>query len=222
MKQELTTAAWVQASALNDPLTTHLPAWKHNYTHLEDTPLVLLADAQAMLDAKDAEIAALKSTIEAERDLNQRLRVLPFLSDRIVALITAYGDARADEDVPATVRTLADLIHEARRIMIAAPQAATDKDAEIAALRKACEASEQCITDLLEVYGNGGSMLILDEAVKSLKNDALKLVRKAMAQAVQPCSTCQGRGYTDPGDPETGATHLDYPCHACDGRAVQP
>lgn len=33
------------------------------------------------------------------------------------------------------------------------------------------------------------------------------------------CGTCQGRGHTDAGDPETGATHLDYPCPACHGPA---
>ena len=115
MKQELTTAAWVQASALNDPLTTHLPAWKHNYTHLEDTPLVLLADAQAMLDAKDAEIAALKSTIEAERDLNQRLRVLPFSGHRV------NGVRVQTVDLSTLVRDAASLLSDVSAFMTLQP-----------------------------------------------------------------------------------------------------
>lgn len=49
-------------------------------------------------------------------------------------------------------------------------------------LLAACQAAEQCITDLVEVYGRGCSMLVLDEAVKSLRDDALKLIVKAIAK----------------------------------------
>lgn len=44
-------------------------------------------------------------------------------------------------------------------------------------------AAEQCIADFIEVYTRGASMVVLDEAVKSLKNDALKAVRAAIAKA---------------------------------------
>lgn len=50
-------------------------------------------------------------------------------------------------------------------------------------LLAACEATEQCIVDFIDVYKRGCSMLILDEAVKSLRDDALRLVRKALAEA---------------------------------------
>lgn len=45
---------------------------------------------------------------------------------------------------------------------------------------EALKASQQCITDFLDVYGRGCSMLVLDEAVKSLRDDALRLVRRAL------------------------------------------
>jgi hypothetical protein len=54
------------------------------------------------------------------------------------------------------------------------------------ALLAAAKASEQCIVDFLEIYKNGGSMLAMDEAVKSLKNDALKQVRAAIAKQTAP------------------------------------
>lgn len=46
-------------------------------------------------------------------------------------------------------------------------------------------------------------------------------LRERIAQEIRPlsspapCKTCRGLGYTDAGDPETGATHLDYPCPDC-------
>lgn len=46
--------------------------------------------------------------------------------------------------------------------------------------RKALEAAEQCITDLLEVYTRGCSMQTLDLAVGELKRDALPLIRAAL------------------------------------------
>lgn len=118
----------------------------------------------------DAEPAQWPQTTFAE--------VLPFLSDRIVALITAYGDARADEDVPATVRTLADLIHEARRIMIAAPQAATDKDAEIAALKADKANLAEHLVDILAEVEQG--------AIPNDDDPWWTTCRAAIAQAVQP------------------------------------
>lgn len=45
---------------------------------------------------------------------------------------------------------------------------------------EALKASQQCITDFLDVYGCGCSMLVLDDAVKSLRDDALRLVRRAL------------------------------------------
>lgn len=47
---------------------------------------------------------------------------------------------------------------------------------------EALKASQQCITDFLDVYGRHCSMLILDEAVKSLRNDALRLVNKCLSK----------------------------------------
>lgn len=38
--------------------------------------------------------------------------------------------------------------------------------------------------------------------------------------AAQPCPECKGRGYTDSGDPETGATMYDYICEGCVGSGV--
>lgn len=35
------------------------------------------------------------------------------------------------------------------------------------------------------------------------------------APTAPTCPACKGRGYTDAGDPETGATKLDYPCTEC-------
>lgn len=52
-------------------------------------------------------------------------------------------------------------------------------------LLTACQAAEQCITDLFDVYGRGCSMLVLDEAVKSLRDDALKLIKQAVAKATK-------------------------------------
>lgn len=51
-----------------------------------------------------------------------------------------------------------------------------------AELEAACRASEQCIVDFLEVYKRGAAMLVLDEAVKSLRDDALRSVRKALTR----------------------------------------
>lgn len=48
----------------------------------------------------------------------------------------------------------------------------------------ALHASVQCISDLLDVYGRGCSMVVLDEAVKSCRDDALKLARAALKKAV--------------------------------------
>lgn len=50
-------------------------------------------------------------------------------------------------------------------------------------LVEACKANEQCIEDFLQVYQRGASMLVLDEAVKSLRDDGLKVTRRALAQA---------------------------------------
>lgn len=52
----------------------------------------------------------------------------------------------------------------------------------LAALR----ANEQCIADFVEMYKRGCSNIVMDEAVKSLKNDALKLTRAAIADLSQP------------------------------------
>jgi hypothetical protein len=46
-------------------------------------------------------------------------------------------------------------------------------------MHEACEAAQQCIQDLLDVYSRGCSMLVLDEAVKSLRDDALRKMKAA-------------------------------------------
>ncbi|MCX6217578.1 hypothetical protein [Spirosoma sp.] len=46
-------------------------------------------------------------------------------------------------------------------------------------------AAQQCIRDMVDVYGRGASMLVLDEAVKDLKNDAGKLVNAAIKKATE-------------------------------------
>lgn len=47
---------------------------------------------------------------------------------------------------------------------------------------EALKASQQCIADFLDVYGRGCSMLVLDEAVKSLRDDALPLVKRCLTK----------------------------------------
>jgi hypothetical protein len=59
-------------------------------------------------------------------------------------------------------------------------------------LLAAAEAAQQCIADLLEVYGNGGSMAALDLAVKSLRADAGKRVSSAIAKAITPPPSSRG------------------------------
>lgn len=49
-------------------------------------------------------------------------------------------------------------------------------------LLEASKASKQCITDFIEIYKRGASNIVMDEAVKSLRDDALKLVRAAIKQ----------------------------------------
>ncbi len=46
---------------------------------------------------------------------------------------------------------------------------------------EALKAAQQCITDFLDVYGRGCSMLVLDEAAKSLRNDALPLINRCLS-----------------------------------------
>lgn len=58
------------------------------------------------------------------------------------------------------------------------------EDRTVAALR----ASEQCIEDFLDVYKRGCSMLVLDEAVKSLRDDALRRVKVALQLRVEAAS----------------------------------
>lgn len=45
---------------------------------------------------------------------------------------------------------------------------------------EALEAAQQCITDFIDVYKRGCSLLILDEAVKSLRDDALRKIKKVL------------------------------------------
>lgn len=45
---------------------------------------------------------------------------------------------------------------------------------------EALRASEQCIEDFLDVYKRGCSMLVMDEAVKDLRDDALRSVKAAL------------------------------------------
>lgn len=47
----------------------------------------------------------------------------------------------------------------------------------------AVEAANQCITDFIEVYKKGASMLVFDQAVISLREDALANVKSALAKA---------------------------------------
>lgn len=50
-------------------------------------------------------------------------------------------------------------------------------------LLAACKAAQQCIVDFIELYKRDGAKLVLDEAVKSLRDDALYLARAAIAKA---------------------------------------
>lgn len=49
---------------------------------------------------------------------------------------------------------------------------------------QALHAAEQCMSDVLTYYQNGCSILVMDEAMKSLKNDGLKLVKAARKMKV--------------------------------------
>lgn len=51
------------------------------------------------------------------------------------------------------------------------------------ALVEACKANEQCIVDVIALYKAGCSNLVMDEAIKSLRDDALKLTRAALERA---------------------------------------
>ena len=44
----------------------------------------------------------------------------------------------------------------------------------------ALESAKQCIEDAVDVYSRGGSMIILDEAMRSLKYDALPRIKAAL------------------------------------------
>lgn len=50
---------------------------------------------------------------------------------------------------------------------------------------QALDAAEQCIVDVLEVYRRNSIGLVLKEAMKSLKHDALPMVRAARTALVQ-------------------------------------
>lgn len=50
-------------------------------------------------------------------------------------------------------------------------------------MQEALEATQQCITDFLALYGRGCALIVLDEAVKSLRDDALVQVRAALLDA---------------------------------------
>ena len=97
-------------------------------------------------------------TVPAYRDL--------YIDDargRSIALVCTVDDSQAEEGIT----------KEATGALLAS---APD-------LYAAAEAALQCITDFLEVYKRGGSMLVMDEAVKSLRDDALRLTRAALAKA---------------------------------------
>lgn len=47
--------------------------------------------------------------------------------------------------------------------------------------KEALEANEQCINDFIELYKRGCANTVMDEAVKSLRDDALKSTRNALA-----------------------------------------
>ena len=53
---------------------------------------------------------------------------------------------------------------------------------------KALHAAEQCMSDVYEYYKNGVSNTVMDEAMKSLKNDGLKLVKQARAALTPPAA----------------------------------
>ena len=84
-----------------------------------------------------------------------------------------------------------ELKHMLNSALAAAPDAALSQPvqpadnckllAEIEVLREALKSNEQCVTDFIEVYKRGASMLFMDEAVKSLRDDGLKLARAALA-----------------------------------------
>jgi hypothetical protein len=62
---------------------------------------------------------------------------------------------------------------------------------------EALKAAHQCITDFLDVYGRGCSVLVLDQAAKSLKNDALKLVNRCLAKPELEAAQADGRTYSE-------------------------
>lgn len=62
---------------------------------------------------------------------------------------------------------------------------------------EALKAAQQCITDFLDVYGRGCSVLVLDQAAKSLKNDALKLVNRCLAKPELEAAQADGRTYSE-------------------------
>lgn len=62
---------------------------------------------------------------------------------------------------------------------------------------EALKAAQQCITDFLDVYGRGCSVLVLDEAAKSLKHDALKLVDRCLAKPKLEAAQSDGRTYAE-------------------------
>lgn len=90
---------------------------------------------------------------------------------RNVACMSGFNvcDLAAD-DIEALEKENALLLAERDRLRAA--------NAELVA---ACDASNQCISDFLEVYKNDAPMVIFDMAVKDLRDDARKLVRAAIA-----------------------------------------
>ena len=98
------------------------------------------------------------------------------------ALHTQVEQAEEREKVvTATYQAQQHSYRELEAVYSACVEDKQQAEAENARLRAACEVSEQCINDFIEVYKRDCSLLVFDEAVKSLRDDALRLVRIALA-----------------------------------------
>ena len=85
------------------------------------------------------------------------------------------------------VRALGALTFEAQELtdLTRVPEHDLVPMADVKPLLDALNASRQCIADVVDYYGRRVSMMSLDEAVKSLKNDAGKLVKNALTDFAQ-------------------------------------
>lgn len=168
------------------PHMTEVYPGADNWTHplLDLTNGITDAPDLEMLEALGFEVDEAEHAIEDDApSLAQRIVSYPFnpqLVDGFVRVV-AYLHEDGDRDVVVDVRPLTPL---ARILLARAEGRVSDATLEAApALLAACDAAQQCITDLVEVYARGAALVVLDEAVKSLRSDALAKIRSAIAAA---------------------------------------